>query len=636
MGEQDAGQQGGQELGAFMKYLLRDVHALELMLDRGLLESDVRRIGAEQELFLVTGDWYPAARALEVLERLSDPCFTTELALFNLEFNLDPVVFGRDCLSRLEGQLRARLAQVRKAAAEANCEVILTGILPTIRKSDLGLENMTPRPRYYALNEALSRLRGEKYEFSINGIDELLVEHDNVMLEACNTSFQLHFQVAPHEFAKLYNVAQLVSAPLLAGGCNSPLLFGRRLWRETRIAVFQQAVDTRRPTPYLRESTGRVSFGTRWVDHSILEIFKEDIARFRLLLGTEIDEDPFQKIEAGEAPELKALCLHNGTIYRWNRPCYGISEGKPHLRIENRVLPAGPSVPDAIANAAFFFGLLSAFSTEFGDPAKRIDFGDVRGNFHAAARLGLGAQFKWIGGKTVPARELIAEELIPLARQGLLSKGIDSTDVERSLGLLSDRVRSGMTGSEWILKSLAEMKEDGISSEQLRAVTAAIVSRQKEDLPVSEWAPADIKEGGGWRPSYLKVEQFMGTDLVTVGEDDTLELASNLMDWEKIRHIPVEDAQHRLVGLLSYRSLLRHYGKAGAGWSKEPVRVADIMKADPVTVSPQTSTVDAIALMKRHRIGCLPVVEEGKLVGIITERDFLEIAGELLHQGLKG
>ena len=285
---------------------------------KDLFETEQRHIGAEQELFLVDSDFQPAPRSGEILNRLEGREFTTELAKFNLEFNLDPLPYGSDCLSRLEKQLNELLIKVKKAAREIDCEILLTGILPTLKKSDLELENMTPVPRYYALNDAMTRLRGRAYEFEIRGIDELIVQHDSVMLEACNTSFQLHFQVAPHEFARLYNIAQLVTPPLLAAAANSPLLFGKKLWRETRIAVFQQAVDTRRASTHLRESKGRVSFGTHWVNNSILEIFKEDIARYRLILGTEIDEDPFQCIEEGIAPQLKALCLHNSTIYRWN------------------------------------------------------------------------------------------------------------------------------------------------------------------------------------------------------------------------------------------------------------------------------------------------------------------------------
>jgi CBS domain-containing protein/gamma-glutamylcysteine synthetase len=635
MGEQNVHEKSDSKaLGQFMKHLLDDVHALDLMIQQGLLEEGKRHIGAEQELFLVTKDWHPAPKALSVLEKLPDDHFTTELASFNMEFSLDPVPFGGECLRKLENQLSDYLARARSAAHQVGCQVVLTGILPTLKKSDLGLQNMTPRPRYFALNEAMSKLRGKSYEFNIRGIDELIVEHDSVMLEACNTSFQLHFQVAPQEFAKLYNIAQLVSAPLLAGACNSPVLFGKRLWRETRIAVFQQAVDTRRATPYLRESKARVSFGNRWVDESILEIFKEDIARYRLILGTEIEESPFDAIEAGRPPELKALCLHNGTIYRWNRPCYGITDGKAHLRIENRVLPSGPTVIDSMANAAFFFGLLSGFSAEFEDPSSLIDFGYVRDNFLAAARLGLNAQFTWFGGKTAPAPELICEELIPLAKQGLISRGIDKDDVERYLGVYEKRVQSQMTGADWMLRSVAEMKDEGSRGQRLAALTAATAKRQIEGKPVHQWELAQLQEAGGWKPSYRRVDQFMQTDLITVSQNDTVDLVANLMDWEKIRHIPVEDEEHRLVGLISYRMLLRYFGRHGEE-GKSSVLVSEVMKSDPITVSPETSTLEAIQLMRREQIGCLPVLDSNRLAGMVSEHDFMQIASDLLEKGLQ-
>jgi CBS domain-containing protein/gamma-glutamylcysteine synthetase len=621
--------------GLFMKHLLDDVHALELMIQKGMLEGGTRHIGAEQELFIVTKDWHPATKALDVLERLPEGRFTTELAQFNMEINIPPVLFGGDCLRKLENRLSDSLAEARSAADQLGCNVILTGILPTLRKSDLGLQNMTPRPRYFALNEAMSRLRGKPYEFSIRGIDELNIEHDSVMLEACNTSFQLHFQVTPQEFAKLYNIAQLVSPPLLAGATNSPVLFGKRLWRETRIAVFQQAIDTRRTTPYLRESTARVSFGKRWIEDSILEIFKEDIARYRLILSTEIDESPFEAIDEGRPPDLKALCLHNGTIYRWNRPCYGVTDGRPHLRIENRVLPSGPTVLDSIANAAFFFGLLSGFSSEFGDPASLIDFGEVQDNFLAAARLGLNAQFSWFGGRTVPAPELICKELIPLARRGLLIRDIDAGDADHYLGVFEERVKSQRTGSDWVLRSIAEMKNQGGRGERLAALTAGIHRRQLEGTPVHEWDLAELKEAGGWRPSYMRVDQFMRTDLITVNQNDTVDLVANLMDWEKVRHILVEDEHHRLVGLISYRTLLRFFGRRDEK-EKSAVSIAEIMKTDPITVTPETTTLEAIQIMRRQRIGCLPILDNNRLAGIVTEYDFMRIASDLLEKGLQG
>ena len=327
--------QSQEALRQFSRQLIQDVRAMEYMLDQGLFETDIRRIGAEQELFLVDERGQPAPIIEKVLAKNTDARVVTELTRFNLEFNLDPYVFGGDCLRRMEHQLNEVLAYVRGLVHDAGGEIVLVGILPTIHISDLTLENMTKRPRYFALNDALARLRGGPAQFQLRGVDELFVRHDNIMVEGCNASFQTHFQVAPGEFARFYNIAQAIAGPCMAAAANSPILFGKRLWRETRIALFQQAIDTRSSNLYLREMSPRVHFGTGWVRESVTEIFKEDMTRFRVILtlGEDI-EDPMDVIRDGRVPELKALQLHNGTVYRWNRACYGITEGKPHLRID--------------------------------------------------------------------------------------------------------------------------------------------------------------------------------------------------------------------------------------------------------------------------------------------------------------
>ncbi len=307
MGEHDVKELDSESLRAFTRKLLGDLQALDLMLQHGAIETGVRRIGAEQELFLVDRDFAPAPLAMEMIEKVADEHYTTELARFNLEFNTDPLVFGGDCLSRMEGQLVDLLAKGRRAAHELDADLVMTGILQTLDISDLSLENMTPKPRYFALNEAMRRLRGSAYEFYIKGADELIIRHENVMVEACNTSFQAHFQVGPEEFASLYNLTQAVAGPVLAAACNSPLLFGRRLWRETRIALFQQSVDHRAAGLHLREQPSRVSFGRRWVDDSVLEIFKEDIARFKVLLSADIDEDSLDMLRRNEVPNLEGV-----------------------------------------------------------------------------------------------------------------------------------------------------------------------------------------------------------------------------------------------------------------------------------------------------------------------------------------
>jgi len=625
----------GEQLRLFMRNLLDDLRALERMLEDDWIETGVRRIGAEQEMFLVGPGWRPAPLATEVLAALDDDHFTTELARFNLEANLEPLTYGSDCLSKMEEQLRTLVDQASTAAEQCGAAVALCGILPTLRKSDLGLENMSPNPRYFALNRAMTKLRGGAYDFQIKGVDELIVKHDSVMLESCNTSFQVHFQVEAGEFAKLYNIAQAIAAPVLAACSNSPLLFGRRLWRETRIALFQQAVDTRGTSHDLRERQPRVSFGRRWVRESVIELFQEDVARFKILLGGDLDEDPFAKLRDGEPPQLKALRLHNGTVYRWNRPCYGITDGKPHLRIENRYIPSGPTLVDEVANAALWFGLVSAMSRDVADVTQELEFEDARVNFLTAARYGLGSELKWFGGREVSARELLLETLIPAARSGLERGGLDSRDIDRYLGVIEERVQTKQTGAEWMHRSLSGLKGVGTSGERMSALTSAAVAQQQEGKPVAQWRLATLAEAGGWEQHYYKVEQIMTTDLYTVTEDEPVDLVASLMDWEKIRHVPVEDSDNRLVGLVSYRSLIHLLAQGEFANRDEPIPVSEVMRRELTTVEPGTTTLEAVRLMKQGGIGSLPVVKDGRLIGIVTERDFMDIASELLNEKLQ-
>lgn len=624
----------GEERRLFMRALLHDLRALERMLDENLFEEGVARIGAEQEAFLIDRTGRPAAASLAMLERLKDPHFTTELGLFQLEMNLDPQKFSGDCLSRMQQQLEGLIGNARQAANELGFEIVLAGILPTLRKSDLGLDNMVPNVRYQALNEATTRLRGEAYYIHIRGIDELRAQHDSVMVEACNASFQTHLQVGAKEFANAYNIAQAIAGAVLSCSANSPLLWGRRLWAETRIPLFEQAVDSRNPGQ-AREMAPRVTFGNRWLRGSVLGIYKEDIARFRALVGTDLDEDPLRVLDQGKAPALKALRLFNGTIYRWNRACYGITNGRPHLRIENRVLPSGPSIVDEIANAALWLGAMKGLLKRHEDITRVMEFEHAKHNFVAAARQGLGAPLVWLGGREMPAPALILDHLLPLAAEGLDSCGITPKDRNRLLDVVERRVRSGRGGARWALFSLAGMKDQGTLAERLTALTTATVERQKGGAPVSEWEPARLDEGGGWKNNYVTVEQYMTTDVFTVHPDEPVDLVAKLMEWEKIRHIPVEDHEHRLIGIVSYRALLRLLSDPDLAQRAHSIAISDIMKRDPITVFPTMTTLRAIEVMREHNVGCLPVVTDGRLVGIVTEHDFMAIAGQLLEQKLR-
>jgi CBS domain-containing protein len=623
----------------FTKAILTDLQALKRMVSEGTIESGVRRFGAEQEIFLVGDGWRPAPVGPEVLERLGGGPFTSELARFNLEVNLEPQLLTGKCFSNLHARLDELLRELREAAAAEGADLVLTGILPTLSKSDLSLDNITPKARYYALNEALTRMRGGAYRLRIEGTDELNIEHESVMLESCNTSCQVHLQVSAEHFARVYNAAQLATAPVLAAAGNSPLLFGKRLWAETRIALFQQSLDTRSATLHLRELSPRVRFGDAWCVDGVTELFAEDISRYRVIMAGEVDENPLEKLDRGEVPRLQALQLHNSTVYRWNRPCYGISEGRPHVRIECRALPSGPTVIDEVANAAFWLGLVIGIARRYPDLSEIMDFDDAKANFLAAARLGLNAGLQWVSGDAIGAPRLILETLLPIAREGLAEAEVDPADAELYLGVIRDRVESGMTGSAWMLRSITGMKLHGTRSERLGAVTAGTVKRQRTGAPVHTWSPATLHEAGGWKQNYLRVEQYMSTALLTVKEDELVDLVAFLMDREQIRHVPVEDDEHQLVGLVSYRSVLRLVaeGKASGPETKgEAPPVKEIMERDLTTVTPETPTLEAIDLMRKRRVSCLPVLKNGKLVGLVTERDFMSIAYQLLEERLKG
>lgn len=621
-----------EESQDFLKALLRDVRAMEKMLTEDWFEEQTIHIGAEQELCLIDRNGKPMPVALELLRILDDSDFTTELARFNLETNLDPLPFEGSCLSVMEQNILTKLDVARQKIRTIDGQIALAGVLPTVRKSDLNVSNITPLPRYHALCDAINKLRGDTYDLRIQGTDELLMQFDTPLLEACNTGFQVHLQVAPSEFVDKYNIAQAIAGPVLAGAVNSPLLFGKRLWSETRIALFHQSVDTRKVQDHLRESSPRVTFGNQWLKESILEIYREDIARYRVILSANVKEDVEVLMEQGIAPQLMALQVHNGTVYRWNRPCYGINGGKPHLRIENRVFPSGPTVTDEIANAAFWLGLLNGLGSHYADITEHLDFEDARMNFFAASKMGLDTTFTWVKGRRYPAVDLIHKELIPIAREGLERANIHDGDITSYLDVIRDRTSSGRSGSYWMVKSYNGLIKNTSREQALTALTNAMIKNQMKGEPVHRWALARMEDMDAWRPSTLLVEEFMTTDLFTVQKDDILELVAHLIDWRRIRYVPVEDDSKHLVGLISMRMVFREYYETIHGKRKTERSVEEVMIQNPVTIHPEASIMEAIALMDSKKIGCLPVVKNNRLVGIITEQNYMMITSRLLRR----
>ena len=605
---------------SFTRTLLRDVEALDVMLREGLFEKGRQRIGAEQELALVDTSFQPAAKGSLLLRQLS-PQFTTEIGKFNLEINLDPFLFDSQGLQQTEHQLHQLWSILEQEAQKRQLTPVLTGILPTIRQSHLESSFMTPRERYAILSKAIHQMRGADFEINIQGADELIARLDTAMFEACNTSWQMHLQLAPEEFCERYNWAQWISAPVLAVCANSPLLFGRELWHETRIALFQQSIDTRSSSNHLRSKLNRVGFGQRWLTGTPANIFKDQICRFPLVLTADIEEDSLEVLATGRAPELRAMRLHNGTVYSWNRPCYGISDtGLPHLRVECRYVPAGPTLIDEMANFAFWAGLMKGMPEEYGSISDTVLFQVAKANFYRAARSSLFSVFNW-KGRQVSAPTLILEELLPIAEQGLQSIGMDSREINRYLGIIERRAKLRENGSVWLIRNFRKMAHCYGTGVAVQELTREMVDRQRTGAPVHEWDDVDCHNLYAIGNGPATVGRVMKTDLFTIGFEEPVELVRSIMAWKKIRHLPVEDDEGRLIGLVTATNL-REIPEEGDG-----LAAVDIMVSSLITVEEDTLLQDAAILLKQHAIGCLPVVKGDKLVGLLTDTDFRMLFG---------
>jgi len=430
--------------------------------------------GFELEAWLIDAEGQAAPVNEAFLKRLDNPMVVPELARFNVELNDHPQHLWGSALSRFEASLGATWAQCMRVAAGMQTHLLMIGILPTVRESELSPANMSDLKRYRALNEQVLRLReGRPLELDINGREHLRTRQHSVMLEAATTSFQLHLKVHPAMAVRAYNASIILAAPMVAATANSPFLFGHDLWSETRIPLFEQSVAVGGIAGARQGPLRRVTFGSGYARESILECFVENQQHYPVLLPTLFSDG---------VERMSHLRLHNGTIWRWNRPLIGFDyDGMPHLRIEHRVVPGGPGIVDVIANAALFFGLMQSLMTQAGPPQEQLPFSTARDNFYAAAQLGLDAHVSWLNGARGGMRALLLERLLPQARAGLQRLEIDAADIERYLGIIEARVHSGQTGSAW---QRAWVERHG---RDMAAMTRAYLQRQDSRLPVHEW-----------------------------------------------------------------------------------------------------------------------------------------------------
>lgn len=473
----------GQEISAshfkkadfdcFDRHLRDETETLGQWFDNDQLSHRHAIGGFELEAWLVNAQGRPVAENVRFLERINDELVTPELSLFNIELNSTPLPVSDDALSQMHQELVKNWTRCRAVAAGLEADVMMIGTLPTLADDQLTLDNMSRMARYKALNEQVLRSRqGRPLKLDIQGRDHLQTEHGNVMLESATTSFQIHLQVTREKAARYYNAAQVLSAPLVAVAANSPWLFGRQLWQETRIPLFEQSVNVGGFEAADRGPVKRVTFGSGYVRESMMELFWENLEHYPILLPESFEE---------AAELLPHLRLQNGTIWRWNRPLVGFDDdGTPHLRIEHRVIPAGPSAVDAIANTAFFYGLL--FALVAGEEVSiRFPYAQARDNFYRAARYGLETKIGWFDQSPRSIGELILQRLLPMAREGLLEAGCDSYDVARYLSIIEERTRRGQNGASWQIAWCERHGED----------FAGLVRRyqhyQNLDRPVHTW-----------------------------------------------------------------------------------------------------------------------------------------------------
>jgi len=457
-----------------------NLDALTRMLADSPFECDRPLTGLEIELNLVDDREEPAMRNAAVLEAIADPAFVTELGQWNVEINVPPDVLEGDGLARVESRVRASLNAAEEHAAGMGVHMVMIGILPTLRQEQLSHEVLSANPRYSLLNQQILAARGEDVHLEIDGVERLVARCDSIAPEAACTSVQFHLQVTPDNFADYWNAAQCLAGVQLAMAANSPYLFGKQLWHETRIPLFEQAADTRAEELKVQGVRPRVWFGERYIT-SIFDLFEENVRYFPSLLPILDDEDPLEALGAGQVPNLNELTLHNGTIYRWNRPVYAVVNGRPHLRVENRVLPAGPTVADIMANAAFYFGLVRVIAEADRPLWTQMSFNAAEENFRIGARYGIDSVLYWPGLGAVPATELVLRRLLPMAAEGLDRWGMARQHQERLLGIIGQRCRTARNGASWQIAAAA--RHNG----SLSSMLAEYRERMHSNVPVHEW-----------------------------------------------------------------------------------------------------------------------------------------------------
>jgi gamma-glutamyl:cysteine ligase YbdK (ATP-grasp superfamily) len=479
----------GQDRQRYREKVRRCLDVFARMLTESKFDFERPMTGLEIEFNLIDSQHDPAMKNTDVLTAIANPDFQTELGRFNIEINVRPRELSGDSSQELESDLRASLNDAEERARTQGAHIVMIGILPTLGTDDLTRTALSDNTRYALLDAQIFAARGEDLHISIDGPERLSTYSDTIAPEAACTSVQFHLQVSPQDYANTWNAAQSIAGVQLALGANSPFLFGKELWRETRIALFEQATDTRPEELKTQGVRPRVWFGERWIN-SIFDQFEENVSYFPAMLPVCDPEDPVAVLARGDTPRLQELRMHNGTIYRWNRPVYDVFRNKPHLRVENRVLPAGPTVIDILANGAFYYGLLRVLAEEDRPIWTRLSFAAAEDNFYAGARHGIDAKIYWPGLGEVPATELVLRRLLPMAHQGLDRWGVSADVRDRLLGIIEQRCIKHTNGAQWQVDALHRIERENRSMDRrhaLREMLGRYLEHMHSNEPVHTW-----------------------------------------------------------------------------------------------------------------------------------------------------
>ena len=456
---------------AFEKALFHEHEYVKGLFAKGSeIFSNKYRIGYELEVCILDSDNLPNPINKEILDDIHSPLFTNELAKYDLEINGNVFELNGDAPLKLDEDMLSLWDEGQASAKKFNAELGLFGVLPSLKLKHFNKTLFqSDMHRYTLVSQRMRELRHEPVKILFQGEDEVSLEKDDVMLEALGTSLQIHLQIPFDESVAYYHAALLASVVLLGFSANSPLVLGKRAWHESRIAIFEQSVDTRNKERREHGDEKRVHFAHGYIN-SWMDLFEQNNA-FKII---------FADVKELPVSELHHFSLHNGTIWRWIRPILDRDkDGKHTLRLELRALPSGPTLIDTQVNIWFFIGLIEGFVKSKID-LQKIPFETLKDDFYSVAKTGLNTKFhEPKDTKKVSLKEWILNDGLSLTKIGLDSFGI--ADADEYLNIIKERTSNGQNGASWQLEHFKKFNN-------IPKLMEDYMKNSEQNIPVHKWS----------------------------------------------------------------------------------------------------------------------------------------------------